>query len=121
RRGDPGRGACGRGGQCRVVRRDLWLRPSACARGPAGRDDPDRRGGATRMSGKLYPYVGPEAIRSRSAAQPCGRIIESPDDLRAWLAGHRSPGAGGWIAATFVIDPEGVLRLADRRSERVAC
>jgi hypothetical protein len=71
------------------------------------------------MSGKLYDYVGPEDIRSRSADQPCGSIIGSPDDLRVWLAGHRPP--SGPIAATFVIVPEGRLRLADRRSEHIAC
>jgi hypothetical protein len=73
------------------------------------------------MSGKLYQYVGNEAIRSRSASRPCGAIIGAPDDLRTWLTSYRSSGAAGLIAATFVIDPEGVLRLADRRSEHVAC
>jgi hypothetical protein len=74
-----------------------------------------------RRSEKRYLYVGPEDIRSRSAAGPCGRIIESLGDLRTWLTCHRPSGAGGLIAATFVIDPEGRLLLADRRSEHVAC
>jgi hypothetical protein len=73
------------------------------------------------MSGKLYQYVGPKEIRSRSATGPDGRVIESPEDLRMWLNGHRASGAGGLVAATFVIDPDGRLRLADRRSEHVAC
>jgi hypothetical protein len=73
------------------------------------------------MTGRLYRYVGPEAIRSRSASSPRGRCIETPGDLRSWLAGHRTAGAGGSVAATFVIDAEGRLRLADRRSEHVAC
>ena len=74
------------------------------------------------MTGKLYRYVGPEAIRSRSAAGPGGRRIDSLDDLRAWLAENRAVGSlGSLVAATFVIDPEGRLRLADRHSEHVAC
>ncbi len=73
------------------------------------------------MSGKLYLYVGPEEIRSRWATGPGGRVIESPEDLRTWLTRHRPSKSGDWIAATFVIDPDGRLRLADRRSEHVAC
>jgi DinB superfamily len=73
------------------------------------------------MSGKLYPYVGPEEIRCRSVTGPGGRVIESPEDLRMWLNGHRPSKSGELIAATFVIDPQGRLRLADRRSEHVAC
>jgi hypothetical protein len=73
------------------------------------------------MIGRLYRYVGPEAIRSRSASSPGGRRIETPADLRSWLTGHCPAGANGSLAATFVIDAEGRLRLADRRSEHVAC
>ncbi len=73
------------------------------------------------MSDTLYQYVGPAAIRSRSATGPGGRVIESPEDLRMWLTCHRPSKAGGSIAATFVIDHNGRLRLADRRSEHVAC
>src|SRR3954471_920390 len=70
---------------------------------------------------RLYRYVGPEAVRSRSVSAPGGRPISSREDLRAWLDGQDRSGAVGQVAATFVIDPEGVLRLADRRSEHVAC
>jgi hypothetical protein len=69
----------------------------------------------------LYRYVGPEAIRSRSGSALCGTPIESRGALRAWLAGRHPPESVGLIAATFVIDPEGRLRLADRHSEHVAC
>ena len=75
------------------------------------------------MASRLYQYVGPEEIRSRSAASPCGKWIETSNDLRGWLAedGPITASGGGLLAATFVIDPEGRLRLADRRSEHVAC
>ncbi len=74
------------------------------------------------MRGKLYHYVGPEPIRSRSVGTPGGGRIESMGDLLSWLVEDDGGGAGAvTAAATFVIDPEGVLRLADRRSEHVAC
>ena len=70
---------------------------------------------------RLYRYVGPEAIRSRSASAPGGTPIERQEALRAWLDGQDVPRSVVQVVATFVIDPEGVLRLADRRSEHVAC
>jgi hypothetical protein len=74
------------------------------------------------MTGKLYRYVGPEAIRSRTAAGPGGQPIDSLEDLSAWITEHRRAGSSdGLVVATFVIDSEGRLRLADRHSEHVAC
>ena len=74
------------------------------------------------MKAKHYHYVGPEPIRSRSAGSPGGRRIDSMDDLMSWNAEFREGGsAGNAVAARFVIDTEGRLRLADRRSEHVAC
>jgi hypothetical protein len=71
---------------------------------------------------KSYRYVGPETIRSKSEGRPGGRRIDSLGVLLSWLVGHHGGVAGGVTdAATFVIDPEGFLRLADRRSEHVAC
>ena len=43
------------------------------------------------------------------------------EDLPTWLNGHRPSKDGGSLAASFVIDAEGRLRLADRRSEHIAC
>ncbi len=67
-----------------------------------------------------YKYVGPPEILARSRSAPKGVPITSVDDLRAWLnaAGH-SPDSQ--IVATFVIDVDGCLRIANRRSEHVAC
>src|SRR4051794_14771802 len=74
------------------------------------------------MAREPYPYVGPEEIRSRSATTPGGRRIDAPADLRDWLSIQRANGnSGPLFAATFVIDSEGQLRLADRHSEHVAC
>lgn len=48
-----------------------------------------------------------------------GRPITSAADLDAWLAGR--PAAELLEPFTFVVDIEGLLRLAARRSEHVAC
>ena len=51
-----------------------------------------------------------------------GRHIGSPSELRSLLSEGYGPAARKeLIAATFVIDAEGRLRLADRHSEHVAC
>src|SRR5689334_13932285 len=74
------------------------------------------------MAGRLYHYVGPEPIRLKFHGPPRGRRVGTLDELRTWLDESRGGEAhDGEIAATFVIDAEGVLRLADRRSEHVAC
>lgn len=69
---------------------------------------------------RLYPYVGPDEIRSRHAGAAGGRVIASASELLAWL-GDAERDREGLCAATFVIDPEGRLRVAPRRSEHVAC
>jgi hypothetical protein len=71
---------------------------------------------------RLYYYVGPDDIRQRSATAPAGFLIRSADDIQAWA--HRTgqhPDRGGLIAVTFVVDEQGMLCVADRRSEHVAC
>jgi hypothetical protein len=71
---------------------------------------------------KLYNYVGPDSIRVKSVGRPAGRAIASSKDLFRWIAEtNPSRAQDGRTAATFVIDPEGCLRLADRRSEHVVC
>lgn len=70
---------------------------------------------------RLYPYVGPAEIKARSSQSP-GTSISCLDDLLGWVRGTaQRPGPDGLIASTFVIDAGGGLRLADRRSEHVAC
>ena len=73
------------------------------------------------MNAKLYRYVGPEVIRSRSSSAPGGTPISNQEDLRAWLDRQGRDGASGQVVATFVIDQQGSLWIADRRSEHVAC
>jgi len=71
---------------------------------------------------RLYHYVGPPEIVQRAQTQPGGARIASPADLTAWIASTRQcPTDAGVLWATFVVDANGFLRLADRRSEHVAC
>ncbi len=68
---------------------------------------------------RLYSYVGPAVIKARVAGRPAGVRIVSAADLIAWTC--RADLERGLVAATFVIDAEGHLLLADRCSEHVAC
>lgn len=66
----------------------------------------------------LYRYVGPRAIAERAAGQPAGTPIHSPADVLRWV---RETGQTNPVICTFVVDAGGVLRVADRHSEHVAC
>jgi hypothetical protein len=71
---------------------------------------------------KLYRYVGPPGIAARVAGDPAGTRIDAASDLVRWCAATgQVPDRGGLLAATFVIDADGRLLVADRRSEHVAC
>ncbi|MDT0484186.1 hypothetical protein [Streptomyces doebereineriae] len=68
---------------------------------------------------RVYGYVGPPELRSTVRPDSEGRIIRSAADLDAWLSG-RGP-AETSEPFTFVVALDGLLRLAPRRSEHVAC
>jgi hypothetical protein len=71
---------------------------------------------------RLYSYVGPRQIADRVITSPPGTPVESPEDVIRWArATGRKAGADGAITVTFVVDDGGILRIADRRSEHVAC
>jgi hypothetical protein len=71
---------------------------------------------------QLYNYVGPPEIAEAVRNLPAGTPIRSPQDLKNWVESNRTDADGdGVIAATFVVDRDGVLRLAPRRTEHVAC
>jgi hypothetical protein len=71
---------------------------------------------------RLYQYVGPQDIRERASTASAGLLVRSAADVQAWSreTGQR-PDHHGLIAVTFVVDERGALRVADRRSEHVAC
>lgn len=70
----------------------------------------------------LYHYVGPAEIAGRVAGSPGGTPICSAAELAGWRwATGQTPDRGGLIPVTFVVDAHGLLLVADRRSEHVAC
>ena len=70
---------------------------------------------------RIYGYVGPRRIAGRATAA-AGSRVASPKDILCWIrqSGQELTGPGS-VTATFVIDEAGWLRIADRRSEHVAC
>ncbi|MFF4340977.1 hypothetical protein ACFY00_13705 [Kitasatospora sp. NPDC001540] len=66
---------------------------------------------------RAYRYVGPPDIRDAARSAPPGTPVASAAELSAWLG--RQPDPAGPF--TYTVGTDGVLRLADRRSEHVAC
>ncbi|GAA4085547.1 hypothetical protein [Actinomadura miaoliensis] len=64
-----------------------------------------------------YEYVGPAEILRRVDGV-AGRPVRSPADLDEWLAERRDERDEPF---TFVVDGDGTLLIAPRRSEHVAC
>jgi hypothetical protein len=74
------------------------------------------------MASRLYDYVGPPEVAASVRGLPAGTPIKSEQDLKAWLVANREDlDRAGTIIATFVIDKDGLLRMAQRRTEHVAC
>src|SRR5688572_25409793 len=74
------------------------------------------------MQPRHYTYIGPPEIRESSKASKPGTPIHTLHDLSEWLSSNSSDIArDGTLTATFVVDGEGTLRLAPRRSEHIAC
>ena len=71
---------------------------------------------------RFYHYKGSQAIAHAVARSPVGYPIRSGTDLERWIhqTGQQT-NRRGLVEATFVIDQEGKLCLADRHSEHVAC
>lgn len=76
-------------------------------------------------SSRRYRYLGPPEILAAvvtgraATSERGGWAVRSPHDLAAWLATVRP--AELTEPFTFVVDVTGVLRLAPRHSEHVAC
>ncbi|MFI0718278.1 hypothetical protein [Streptomyces sp. NPDC021224] len=66
-----------------------------------------------------YQYVGPAELKAGVRPGDEGHSIRTPDDLARWLAAQEP--AERTEPFTFVIGVDGLLRLAPRRSEHVAC
>lgn len=71
---------------------------------------------------RSYRYIGSQEIARVVASHPPGYPIRSVTDLERWMEQtQQQPNNWGLVEATFVITEEGVLVLADRHSEHVAC
>jgi hypothetical protein len=70
---------------------------------------------------RLYRYVGPKAIADRAKPDALGAAIRSPEGVRDWVRDTEQDLSSASVVATFIVDEKGVLRIADRRSEHVAC
>lgn len=75
------------------------------------------------MTGKTYAYVGPPHLLAVLSDPPPRAEISRAKDLADWAAqaARYESLPDGTVPATYVIDPEQRLWLADRRSEHVAC
>lgn len=69
---------------------------------------------------RRYAYVGPDDIRRQVEGAPKGHTVACIGDLFDWMLlknnDHESE-----FTVTFIIDLNGDLCIADRRSEHVAC
>jgi len=71
---------------------------------------------------QTYQYVGPKQIADRSVQSPAGMRVDAPGDILRWVRQtNQELNASRSVTATFVVDDSGSLRIADRRSEHVAC
>ncbi|MET8832750.1 hypothetical protein ABZV78_02360 [Micromonospora sp. NPDC004540] len=70
-------------------------------------------------AGRRYRYVGPADVRASVADAPEGWPVRSPAELDTYLAAADPRDRDEPF--TYVIDTSGTLRLAQRRSEHVAC
>jgi hypothetical protein len=67
---------------------------------------------------RLYRYVGAETGWNAVGVRPGGTPVTSQADLAEFLARHEQDAGEPF---TFVVDRHGILLLAPRRSEHVAC
>ena len=74
------------------------------------------------MSARLYSYIGPTEFLDAALSASPGFIVRTQEDIVEWLAQQCDEAeVDGTVVATFVIDRDGFLRVAPRRSEHIAC
>lgn len=69
---------------------------------------------------RRYAYVGPASIKAASTGA-AGVAITSRAALVGWLTANARDVAADGGAVTYVVTVDGLLRVAPRRSEHVAC
>lgn len=71
---------------------------------------------------RLYSYVGPAAIEQSVSMKSYRRNVSSRGDVLRWVREtSQELDAADSATATFIIDEDGQLWIADRRSEHLAC
>lgn len=68
---------------------------------------------------RRYRYVGPDDVAAVALSGHHGHVIRSSEDFARWIGTVPRRDLGEPF--TYVVDTEGILRLAPRRSEHVAC
>ncbi|MEU2926735.1 hypothetical protein ABZ636_17060 [Streptomyces sp. NPDC007251] len=74
---------------------------------------------ASGRSGRSYRYVGPEDVKAGIRPGGSGADVRTAGEFADWAAGRSREELAEPF--TFVVRVDGVLRLAPRRSEHVAC
>ncbi|MEU9443593.1 hypothetical protein AB0D42_22330 [Streptomyces sp. NPDC048304] len=74
---------------------------------------------ASGRSGRSYRYVGPEDVKAGIRPGGSGVDVRTGGEFADWAAGRSREELAEPF--TFVVRGDGVLRLAPRRSEHVAC
>ncbi|WP_406129950.1 hypothetical protein [Streptomyces sp. NBC_00989] len=70
-------------------------------------------------AGRRHAYVGPTELLAAVRPGAEGRVVRSAGELNAWLTGQETAELAEPF--TYVVGLDGLLRLAPRRSEHVAC
>ncbi|MBK9449392.1 MAG: hypothetical protein IPN95_08240 [Bacteroidetes bacterium] len=83
---------------------------------------PSPKGAACLMENqKSYSYVGPKDLLSLVKDENRGHRINDLNKLAVWMENNRQMIEYGRLTATFVINEDQELVIADRHSEHVAC
>jgi hypothetical protein len=71
---------------------------------------------------RKYRYVGPQHIAGSILPDFLGTLVELPEDVYKWIrSSDQELNAERHVIATYIVDEDGRVRIADRSSEHVAC
>jgi len=70
----------------------------------------------------MYPYVGPSEIRNGISSDALGKSVLSENDILNWInETNQAADVTNTVTATYVVNQDCTLLIADRHSEHVAC
>lgn len=71
---------------------------------------------------RRYSYIGPGSLAHLASADTLRVCVNTQGDIHRWVReAEQAIDDGGCVFATFVVDADGRLWIADRQSEHVAC